>query len=34
MPKVDNAKMILNALDYELVALPKDNIPEDAIVID
>lgn len=34
LPKVDNARMILNALDYELCAIPKDNIPEDAIIID
>ena len=34
LPKVNNAAMILNALDYELVAVPKDKVPEDAIVID
>ena len=34
LPKVNNAAMILGALDYELVAMPKDEVPEDAIVID
>ena len=34
LPKVDNARMILNALDYELCAIPKGRVPEDAIIID
>lgn len=34
LPKVDNAAMILEALDYRLCAIPNDEVPEDVIVID
>ena len=34
LPKIDNAAMILEALDYKLCIVPADDIPEDAIVID
>lgn len=34
LPKVDNAAMILNALDYSLCVVPENEIPKDAIVID
>lgn len=34
LPKMDNAAMILEALDYKLCIVPADDIPEDAIVID
>ena len=34
LPKVDNAAMILDALDYELCAVPKGSAPEDAITVD
>ena len=33
-PKVDNAAEILNACDFTLCAVPKDEVPEGAIVID
>lgn len=34
LPKVDNAAMILEALDYKLCVIPKRNVPDDAIIID
>lgn len=34
LPKVDNAAMILDALDYTLCAIPKGKVPKDAIIID
>lgn len=34
LPKVDNAAMVLDALDYSLCAVPKEDVPEGAIVID
>ena len=34
LPKVDNAAMILDALDYKLCIVPNKDVPEDAIPID
>lgn len=34
LPKVDTAGRILDACDFKLCAIPKDRIPDDAIVID
>lgn len=34
LPKVNNAAMIVDACDYTLCIVPKDNVPEDAITID
>lgn len=34
LPKISNAVMILDALGYELCAIPNESVPEDAIVID
>jgi len=34
IPRIDNAAMILGAMDYVICAVPKDKVPEDAIVID
>lgn len=34
LPKVDNAAMILDALDYSLCVIPSDKVPDNAIVFD
>lgn len=34
LPKVDNAAMILAALDYSLCVVPEKEVPENAIIID
>lgn len=34
LPKVNNAAMIIDACDYVLCAIPNDEIPESAYIID
>lgn len=34
MPKIDNAIRMFDACNYKLCAIPDDNLPDDAIVID